>query len=107
MLDPNGYLPAMSRFRELGRDKPWAQGCIIAMAASVLAATGCFGFIAASNLSGKLAQWIGMGLGGLFVLGALAVPVGMVWWLVGLVLTLRRTAKADASRPASNAPPPA
>jgi len=93
----------MGRFRELGREKPWAQGCLIAVAGVVLGVSGCFGFLLTLNFSGgptsKLSEALGLICGAGFFAGALALPVGFVWWIVGLV-------KVNSRRAAAAAPPP-
>ena len=92
----------MGWFRELGRDRPWAQGCVIAGAGVAIAATGCFGFVLSANASAAIANTVGLVLGAVFVLGVLALPVGLVWSLVGLGRT--RKAPAAAMPPAPEPP---
>jgi len=85
----------MGWFRDLGREKPWAQGCVIAGAGLLLGVSGCFGFLFTIDLNGgrtsPLVEALSTGLAILFGIGALAIPVGVVWWIVGLVSTRRRS----------------
>ena len=43
----------MGWFRNLGSDRPWAQGCVIAGAGAALAATSCFGFLITLDFNGS------------------------------------------------------
>lgn len=100
----------MGRLRELSRDKPWAPGCLIAIAGVLLGVSGCFGFLLTLNFSGGPsragADILGFCCGALFVLGALALPVGFIWWIVGLVKTRSRADRQVAPSPPESAPPP-
>lgn len=91
----------MGWFRKLGQDKPWAQGCVVFCAGCVLAVSGCFGFLMSLDVGGgpsrQLREAIGLGLGALFVLGVLALPVGFVWWIVGMVKANKKRESAGAA----------
>jgi len=97
-------------FRRLGREKPWAQGCVVFCAGCVLAVSGCFGFLMSLNFSGgptrQLREAIGLGLGGLFVLGILALPVGFIWWIVGMVKANKKREASEAASAGPPSPPP-
>lgn len=98
----------MGWFRNLGNDRPWAQGCVIAGAGIVLAGTSCFGFlmtIDANTADSKLGGVFTAVVGIVFGLSALAVPVGFIWFIVGLV---KNATKRGAAPPATppGAPPP-
>jgi hypothetical protein len=95
----------MGWFRELGRDKPWAQGCVIAGAGLVLAVGSCFGLLftmsfntGASTIGNALSMLVGI----FMFLCALAVLVGIVWFVVGLVKNATKQ-----SAPPPPAPPAA
>lgn len=98
----------MGWFKDLGSERPWAQGCVIFSAGVALAISGCFGFLLSLDYSGGVSrsakEFVGLCCGGLFVLGALALPVGFVWWIVGLVRANAR--KAELASAAAVAPPP-
>lgn len=101
----------MGWFKNLGREKPWAQGCVIFASGAALAVSGCFGFLLSLDTGGassrRLQEAIGLCCGALFVAGAIALPVGFVWWIVGLVRANARKAEATPSAgPASPPPPP-
>jgi hypothetical protein len=96
----------MGWFRNLGSDRPWAQGCVIAGAGAALAATSCFGFLITLDFNGSntsLGEAFSMGIAVVFGISALAIPVGLVWFIVGLV---KNAAKGKAAPPAQPAPPP-
>ena len=97
----------MAWFKDLGRERPWAQGCVIFSAGVALAISGCFGFLLSLDYGGgpsrALKEFVGLCCGGLFVLGAIALPVGFVWWIVGLVRANARRAELAATPPV---PPP-
>jgi len=98
-------------FRKLGQEKPWAQGCVVFCAGCVLAVSGCFGFLmsldfgGASGRNDALREAASLVAGGLFVLGALALPVGFVWWIVGMVKANKRREAAETAGPAAPPPP--
>lgn len=98
----------MGWFRDLGKNKPWAQGCLVAAAGLVLSVSGCFGFLLTLNLNGggnRGPQELISMLGGIgFVLGGLAIVVGFIWWLVAL---LRSRQPSPVSPPPPPPPPPA
>lgn len=99
----------MGWFRNLGRDKPWAQGCVIAAAGLVLSVGTCFGFLFTMNLNtgnSRLGEGFGYLMIAVVVLAALAVPVGGIWFIVGLVKSsAAKNAGATASREAPQPPP--
>lgn len=84
----------MGWFRAMGRDRPWLQGLVIAVSGVVLAVSGCFGFIATLDLGGgpvpAYAEVLNPVLAIVFGIGALAVLVGVVWLIVGVILRLSR-----------------
>lgn len=89
----------MGWFRNLGSDRPWAQGCVIAGAGAALAATSCFGFLITLDYNGSntsLGEAFSMGIAVVFGLSALAVPAGVIWFIVGLV---KNAAKGKAAQP--------
>ena len=78
----------MGWFRNLGNDRPWAQGCVIAAAGAALALTSCFGFLGTLDMnsgSSKLGEVANVILAVAFGLSALAIPGGIIWFIVGLV----------------------
>ena len=94
----------MGWFRNLGNDRPWAQGCVIAAAGAALALTSCFGFLGTLDLnsgSSKLGAVANVVLAVVFGLSALAIPGGFIWFIVGLV---KNASKAKSVPPPS--PPP-
>ena len=96
----------MSWFGNLGRDRPWAQGCVIAGAGLALAATSCFGFLLTLDFNGRqspLAEVASIGVAIVFGISALAVQVGLIWFIVGLV---RKAAQGDSAAPPAPQPPP-
>jgi hypothetical protein len=102
----------MGWFKDLGREKPWAQGCVIFSAGVALACSSCFGFLFTLDFNGgsssALAQTLSVCCAILFGAGALALPVGFVWWIVGLVkANARRTAAAAAGTPPPGSDAPA
>lgn len=89
----------MGWFRNLGSDRPWAQGCVIAGAGAALAATSCFGFLITLDFNGSntsLGEAFSMAIAVVFGLSALAVPAGVIWFIVGLV---KNAAKGKAAMP--------
>jgi len=97
-------------FRRMGQEKPWAQGCVIFCAGCVLAVSGCFGFLMSLDYNGNshdaLKEAAGFVAGALFVVGALALPSGFVWWIVGLVKANRRREAANGQEPGAPTTPP-
>lgn len=94
----------MGWFRNLGNDRPWAQGCVIAAAGAALATTSCFGFLLTLDMnsgSSKLGEVANVLIAVVFGLAALAIPVGFIWFIVGLV---KNASKGNATPP--QAPPP-
>ena len=92
----------MGWFRNLGSERPWAQGCVIVAAATALAATSCFGFLLTLDFNGSttaLGEALSMAIAVVFGLSALAIPVGVIWFIVGLV--------KNASKGKVSPPPPA
>ena len=78
----------MGWFRNLGNDRPWAQGCVIAGAGLVLAATSCFGFLFTLDMNSgnsNLGAVANVVIAGVFGLSALAIPGGLIWFIIGLV----------------------
>ena len=97
----------MGWFRNLGNDRPWAQGCVIAGAGAALAATSCFGFLITLDMnsgSSKLGEVANVLLAVVFGLSALATPVGLIWFIVGLV---KNASKGPAGPPPPTASGPA
>lgn len=97
----------MGWFRNLGSDRPWAQGCVIAGAGAALAATSCFGFLLTLDVHGSsgLTEVANVLSAIVFGLGALAIPVGFIWLIVGLVKNATKGAAAPPPPPAPPAPP--
>jgi hypothetical protein len=78
----------MGWFRNLGNDRPWAQGCVIAGAGAALATTSCFGFLLTLDMNSgtsQLAEVANVAIAVVFGLTALAIPIGCIWFIVGLV----------------------
>lgn len=101
----------MGWFRDLGREKPWAQGCLIFVAGVILAVSGCFGFLVTLNFNGsgvRSSQEALNAFGAVaFGLGGLATVVGFIWWIVGLARSpLRRGASSAPSVVPPPPPPP-
>ena len=95
----------MGWFRNLGNDRPWAQGCVIAAAGAALALTSCFGFLGTLDMnsgSSKLGEVANVILAVAFGLSALAIPGGIIWFIVGLV----KNATNDRASQAAAPPPP-
>ncbi len=90
----------MGWFRNLANERPWAQGCVIAAAGLVLAATSCVGMIVSFDMGGEstLGGLLSGGVIVLFGVSLLAIPAGFIWFIVGLV--------KNSSRTATPAPPP-
>ncbi len=91
----------MGWFRNLGNDRPWAQGCVIVAAGAALAATSCFGFLVTLDMNSGSSTMGGVAnvvIAVVFGLSALAIPVGFIWFIVGLV--------KNASKGSSAPPPP-
>jgi hypothetical protein len=82
----------MGWFRNLGKDRPWAQGCVIAAAGLMLAATSCVGMIFSFDMSGQssLGGLLTGGVTVLFGISLLAIPAGFIWFIVGLVRNASR-----------------
>jgi hypothetical protein len=94
----------MGWFRNLGNDRPWAQGCVIVAAGAALAATSCFGFLVTLDMNSGSSTMGGVAnvvIAVVFGLSALAIPVGFIWFIVGLV----RNATKRAAAPPPPAPP--
>lgn len=107
----------MGWFRNLGSDRPWAQGCVIAGAGAALAATSCFGFLITLDYNGSntsVGEAFSMAIAVVFGLSALAVPAGVIWFIVGLVKNASKGRMSQATAPPSQpaqpsqpaAPPP-
>ena len=104
----------MGWFRNLGSDRPWAQGCVIAGAGAALAATSCFGFLITLDYNGSntsVGEVFSMAIAVVFGLSALAIPVGGIWFIVGLVKNAAKDNAAHSSQPSqpshpSQPPPP-
>lgn len=100
----------MGWFRNLGSERPWAQGCVIAGAGAALAATSCFGFLITLDYNGSntsLGEAFSMGIAVVFGISALAVPAGVIWFIVGLVKNAAKGRAAQATAPPPQSPPPA
>ena len=96
----------MGWFRNLGNERSWAQGCIIAAAGAALAGTSCFGFlltIDGATANSHFGEIFTFAVGAFFCLSALAVPVGFIWFIVGLV---KNATKDRAQLPVAAASPP-
>lgn len=91
----------MGWFRTMGKERPWLQGCIIAVSGLLLSVGTCFGYLMTMNFNsgnssfGDTFTFVVLALSLLF---ALAIPVGIIWFIVGLV--------KNASRPPAAPPPP-
>jgi hypothetical protein len=97
----------MGWFRDLGRDRAWLQGCIIAAAGAVLSVGTCFGFLFTMNFNtgnSKFGEGFGFLMIALAILFAIAVPVGGIWFIAGLVKS--SAAKRAAAAPPEDVPPP-
>ncbi|MEO7795575.1 MAG: hypothetical protein ABIV06_12465 [Thermoanaerobaculia bacterium] len=95
----------MGWFGNLGRERPWAQGCVIAASGVVLAATSCFGFLFTLDMnsgSSKLGEVANVVIAVVFGLSALAIPGGLIWFIVGLV---KNASKGRASQTTASPPP--
>ncbi len=95
----------MGWFRNLGNDRPWAQGCVIAASGVALAATSCFGFLLTVDgptSNSVIGRVFTVGIAVLFGVGALAIPGGFIWFIVGLV----RNASRGSAAPPPQPPPP-
>jgi hypothetical protein len=57
----------------------WAQGLVIAIAGAVLGVGGCLAFL--NDMNSGLGQVGAI----LFVAGLIAVPIGGIWFLVGVI----------------------
>ncbi|MGE0639539.1 MAG: hypothetical protein AB7G12_14095 [Thermoanaerobaculia bacterium] len=91
----------MGWFRTMGKERPWLQGCIIAASGLLLSAGTCFGYLATMNFNSgnsSLGEGFTFVMIALSLLFALAIPVGGIWFLVGLVKSL--------SKPPAPPPPP-
>ena len=96
----------MGWFRNLGNDRPWAQGCVSAAAGAALALTSCFGFLVTLDMnsgSSKLGEVANVLIAVVFGISALAIPAGFIWFIVGLV---KNATKDRASQAATPPPPP-
>jgi hypothetical protein len=98
----------MNWFRNLGERRPWAQGCVIAAAGLVLAGTSCVGMLLTYDMSSSspLGQLLTATSTIVFFGSLLALPAGLVWFIVGLAKSAAR-GDAPSSPPAPPAPPPA
>lgn len=97
----------MGWFRNLGNDRPWAQGCVIVAAGTALAATSCFGFLVTLDMNSGSSTMGGVAnvvIAVVFGLSALAIPVGFIWFIVGLV---KNASKGSAAPPPPPPAPPA
>lgn len=97
----------MGWFRNLGNDRPWAQGCVIVAAGAALAATSCFGFLVTLDMNSGSSTMGGVAnvvIAVVFGLSALAIPVGFIWFIVGLV---KNASKGSAAPPPPPPAPPA
>ncbi|MEO8195888.1 MAG: hypothetical protein ABI689_04115 [Thermoanaerobaculia bacterium] len=94
----------MGWFRNLGSDRPWAQGCVIAAAGTALAATSCFGFLVTLDMNSGSSTLGGVAnvlIAVVFGLSALAIPAGFIWFIIGLVKNASKTGGAAAPPPPS------
>lgn len=99
----------MGWFRNLGNDRPWAQGCVIAAAGAALALTSCFGFLGTLDLnsgSSTLGAAANVVLAVVFGLSALAIPGGFIWFIIGLVKNASKSRSSPAAAPPPSPPPP-
>ena len=99
----------MGWFRNLGSDRPWAQGCVIAGAGAALAATSCFGFLITLDYNGSstsLGEAFSMAIAVVFGLSALAVPAGVIWFIIGLVKNASKDRHAPVTAPPPQPPSP-
>ncbi len=100
----------MGWYRNLGSERPWAQGCVIAGAGAALAASSCFGFLITLDYNGSstsVGEAFSMALAVVFGLSALAIPAGVIWFIVGLVKNASKDrASQAAAPPAPSAPGP-
>ena len=99
----------MGWFRNLGNDRPWAQGCVIAASGAALAGTSCFGFlltIDSATANSSFGELFTFAAGAFFCLSALAVPVGFIWFIVGLVKNSTKDRARSPVSPPSQPPPP-
>lgn len=99
----------MGWFRNLGSDRPWAQGCVIAASGAALATTSCFGFLLTLDMnsgSSNLGEVANVLIAVVFGLSALSIPVGFIWFIVGLVKNASKNRSAQAAAPSSQPPPP-
>jgi hypothetical protein len=95
----------MGWFRNLGQRRPWAQGCILAAAGLVLAGTSCVGMLLTYDMNSRsaLGQVLTAATTIVFFGSLLALPAGLVWFIVGLV----KNAARGGAPPSPPAPPPA
>ncbi len=99
----------MGWFRELGKERMWLQGCVIAVAGLVLSVGTCFGFLVTMNFNtgnSSLGEGFGYFMAAIFFLTALAVPVGGIWFIAGLVKGASAKPAAPATASSSEPPPP-
>ena len=104
----------MGWFRDVGRDRPWLQGCIIAAAGLILSIGTCFGFLFTMNFNTGVSKFGETATGcmaAILFLCVLAVPVGVVWFIVGLVKNANRknegpTPESPSPTPPTNTTPP-
>lgn len=83
----------MGWFRNLGNDRPWAQGCVIADSGLVLSVGSCFGLLGTLGINGgnsSQEKAIGLVIGVVLGLSVLAVPMSFIWFIVGLVKNANR-----------------
>ena len=95
----------MGWFRNLANDRPWAQGCVISAAGVVLAGTSCFGFVATldmANGSSGFNELVTVTIACVFGLSVLAVLVGCIWFIVGLV---KKMSNKPTPLPPAGSPP--
>lgn len=99
----------MGWFGNLGSDRPWAQGCVIGAAGVVLAGTSCFGFLLTLDMNGgssSLGEVANVLIAIVFGLSALAIPVGFIWFIVGLVMNASKGRASQMTAPPLQPPPP-
>lgn len=97
----------MGWFGRLGSDRPWAQGCVIAAAGVVLAGTSCFGFLLTLDMnsgSSSLGEVANVLIAVVFGLSALTIPVGFIWFIVGLVKNAQKGKAAAPPPPGAGGP---